>query len=174
MNTTSLRTLFTAILGFAVFIAVAFVLTVSFADPAIGMTLAFAAPALVRGSDLSEADQKKVLDRFSARYTGDHTPEWVQEAEALGVVFPVQFKTDQEFLSRTKFAVTKDGNLTSRKSCEAMPTWPNGKKVRTATEAERVAAAKAEAEAEVAKAEAEEAAALADEIEASAKTDDES
>lgn len=165
MNT-SIRNTFIAILGFAAFMVALTALSVLFAEPASGMALALAAaPVLAKGSALSEADQKKVLQRFTGRYTGDHTPDWVRDAEAIGVVYPLQFKDDAEFLSRTKFAVTKEGALTARKTCEAMPTWPNGKKVRTATEAERVAAAKAAAIADEAEAEAEEAAAIAAAIE---------
>jgi len=175
MTTFNLRSgIFFAVLGIALFVITLFAFGIFTSDVASGVALAMAVPAvtdMVRGSTLSEADQTVVLNRFGNRYTGDHTPDWVKEAEALGLVYPVQFKDDAEFLNRTSFKTTKDGGHSKSKACESKRTWPNGKKVRTVTEAEKVQSWKASAEAEQAQKDAEEAASLAADIEADAGLD---
>lgn len=80
------------------------------------------------GWELSPDDQRRVKAAFVHRYTGDHIPKWAVNAPDL--IYPVQFKDDNDWLAHTFFAVRKDGSWNPRVStCEAHPTWPNGKSV---------------------------------------------
>lgn len=83
------------------------------------------------GTELTPNDQRHVLGMFTNRYTGDHTPQWVKDAERKeGKRYPLQFATDAEWLANTRFGVREDGRLDPRVGdCQSTPTWPNGKDI---------------------------------------------
>lgn len=79
---------------------------------------------LVLGSLLRRDVQRKCLARFVHRYTRDHKPFWAERVMADGRPYPVQFRSDLEWLANTRFSVTKSGDLDERvKYCESSPTW---------------------------------------------------
>lgn len=83
-----------------------------------------------KGTDLTPDDQRYVLDAYTNRITGDHTPAWMRRTvTAPGrETCPIEFANDQDWLAHTYFTTTKDGRLDKRaNSCESYPTWPEGK-----------------------------------------------
>lgn len=82
----------------------------------------------LKGTDLSLEDQKYVLSAYVHRYTKEHVPNWVKNSDRE---YKVQFRSDQEWLENTYFAVTKSGKLDKRsKSCQSNPTFPEGSEIR--------------------------------------------
>lgn len=84
----------------------------------------------VLGSELSPAVQRRALDVFIFRHTGDHKPYWATLKRPDGSAYPVQFATDTDWLNNTLFAVTKTGQLTAGHDCQSSPTWPNNPELR--------------------------------------------
>lgn len=79
------------------------------------------------GSELTESEQRYVLATFIHRYTRDHTPTWAREKRPDGSKYQVQFSSDFDWLTHTRFAVTKTGNLNRKaRECFSTPTWPDG------------------------------------------------
>lgn len=79
---------------------------------------------LRKGSELNEVAQRAALAKFVNRFTGDHVPRWVRDAD---VSYPLQFAGDKDWLANTEFHVRQDGYLDERFSqCYSHPTWPNG------------------------------------------------
>lgn len=84
----------------------------------------------LKGTDLTSEDQRHVLAYFINRYTKDHTPAWARHSSGARV----QFASDQEWLERSHFIVTKKGRFDRRaKYCESYPTWPDGSRACTST-----------------------------------------
>lgn len=80
-----------------------------------------------KGSELHPDDMEYVLRAFVHRYTRDHIPRWVSEAESTGIRYGIQFASDADWLANTIFGIRKDGRLDYRCiSCVSHPTWPNG------------------------------------------------
>jgi len=82
------------------------------------------------GSELSPGKQQQALQYFVNRFTGDHTPAWVEHSrrpeKCRGAGYKLQFKDDREWLSRTYFRVTAKGELyKGRAQYHSHPTWPN-------------------------------------------------
>lgn len=85
----------------------------------------------IRGDNLNQVAQTAALSKYVHRYTMDHVPQWVRQAE---VSYPVQFSGDKDWLANTFFHVTKEGYLDERYShCESNPTWPNNPELRQGT-----------------------------------------
>ncbi len=83
------------------------------------------------GTQLSQSEQRKALARFVHRFTGDHKPNWANGVWKDGIPYPVQFEDDQDWLSHTKFSVTKDGKLNEHTNfCKSSPTWPDNPELR--------------------------------------------
>ena len=78
----------------------------------------------VAGTQLNTTARNEALSRFAHRYTKDHIPSW-----AFGKGYPVQFRSDLDWLSNTLFWVRNDGRLAKR-NCESKPTWPDGSEMR--------------------------------------------
>lgn len=81
------------------------------------------------GNQLSEKTQEAAKRRYVHRFTGDYTPDWVNRALRSGTQYPLQFRSDGEWLDNTKFWVNNDGTLAWRRGftdCQSTPTWPNG------------------------------------------------
>lgn len=78
----------------------------------------------VRGNELPEALQREALARYVHRYTAEHIPAWVRHESYSGRRVPVQFRSDEEWLSNTDFYVTKTGKLHATRDCMSYPTWP--------------------------------------------------
>lgn len=83
------------------------------------------------GINLCAEDRNYVLRAYVNRYTREHVPAWAKREWRDGRPYPVQFASDAEWLSHTKFAVRSDGRLDRRhKCCESTPTWPDGEPVK--------------------------------------------
>lgn len=80
------------------------------------------------GSDLTPAEQSYVLSAFVHRFTLDHVPGWARKPRIDGSPYPVQFKSDAEWLANTKFQVHGTNLRLDRKcgDCRSTPTWPYG------------------------------------------------
>lgn len=84
----------------------------------------------LKGNQMNPIAQAAALSKYVHRYTMDHAPRWVRDAE---VSYPVQFASDQDWLANTSFHVTKEGYLDERYAyCESNPTWPNNPELRKA------------------------------------------
>lgn len=81
------------------------------------------------GSQLTQDEQKTVLETFTNRFTGDHKPAWSNRLRLNGDSYKVQFRSDAEWLEHTEFKVTSTGKLDLRVNhCYTHPpTWPEGK-----------------------------------------------
>lgn len=78
------------------------------------------------GTELSQEDQRYVLSAYVYRYTRDHKPAWANAEWKDGKPYPVQFRSDAEWLANSRFAVLKDGRLDrSVRECHSHPTWPD-------------------------------------------------
>lgn len=83
---------------------------------------------MVWGRELGVEDRLRVLRQYVNRYTGDHTPRWVETAKKLGPC-PLQFADDEDWLNNTEFYVTESGKIDNRyRHCESYPTFPDEKK----------------------------------------------
>lgn len=82
----------------------------------------------VKGTELSKAEQQKALAKFVHRFTGDHYPQWANVGRRDGrLLYPLQFKNDNDWLEHTYFWVRNDGKLSEKhRYCDSHPTWPNG------------------------------------------------
>ena len=81
----------------------------------------------VTGNCLTVQDKKHVLDSFVHRFTMDHKPKWANRTMPNGKLPKVQFRSDQEWLNTTEFAVKNDGTLDFRFCyCRSTPTFPEG------------------------------------------------
>jgi hypothetical protein len=77
------------------------------------------------GVELTASEQSYVLRSFVHRFTKDHIPTWVRLNQPNGKPYKVQFRSDNEWLARTRFQVTKTGKLDKRvRECNSSPTWP--------------------------------------------------
>lgn len=84
-----------------------------------------------RGSELSFEQKRYVLSVYVHRYTKDHIPAWSRRTWKDGKAYPVQYGSDQEWLERTYFNVTKDGHLVRNRDCySTTPTWPDNPELR--------------------------------------------
>ena len=84
------------------------------------------------GSMLTINDQQYVLRTYVGRFTKEHRPNWASKEWKDGQPYPVQFKSDQEWLENTRFLVRKDGHLDMRAtSCYSTPTWPDNPELRS-------------------------------------------
>jgi hypothetical protein len=84
-----------------------------------------------RGCDLHPADQRRVLQLYVHRFTGDHTPAWALRPRPDGKPYPLQFADDAEWLRNARFVVRRNGHLKlSVKQCFSTPTWPNNPELR--------------------------------------------
>ena len=63
----------------------------------------------MRASDMSEENQRLILERATKRYTGDFTPEWAHKIPNSEQ--RKSFDTDKEWLENTFFSVSKSGKL---------------------------------------------------------------
>ena len=83
------------------------------------------------GSQLNPVDQALALRAHWKRYTGNHKPAWVAEEAELGIICPVQFASDEDWLGHTRFAVSPyTGKLDRRVvRCWEAPTWPGGEEM---------------------------------------------
>lgn len=81
------------------------------------------------GTELTPADQARVLASYVHRYTCEHVPGWAHGRKPNGEPYRPQFRTDAEWLANTRFAVCNDGRIDGRaKSCQTSgQTWPEGK-----------------------------------------------
>ena len=85
---------------------------------------------MVPGTALTAEDRHHVLAAYVHRYTRDHKPAWAH-ADRDGIPYPVQFASDQDWLTNTLFAVRKNGRLDQRaRSCLSSPTWPDNPELR--------------------------------------------
>lgn len=85
----------------------------------------------VKGDRLSPELQKKVLQMFVHRFTGEHKPAWANKPRPDGTDYPVQHATDQGWLKHTEFALTKQGDLDNRnKYSRSTPSWPKNPELR--------------------------------------------
>lgn len=77
----------------------------------------------VWGFELSPEVQRQAKAQFVHRFTADHVPSWVAKSKRQ---FP-HFASDADWLTHTRFAVTKAGELSrSVHYCDGQPTWPKG------------------------------------------------
>jgi hypothetical protein len=79
------------------------------------------------GSSLLAEDQALALEVWEGqRYTEtEEAPDWVRREGARGRQYPPQFKSSQDWLEHTKFAVTMNMRLDRRsRECREAPTWP--------------------------------------------------
>lgn len=81
----------------------------------------------VKGSELSQEEQRKALARFVHRFTKQHRPQWANTPRPNGKPYKVQFASDADWLANSLFFVTKEGWLSQQHNhCESTPTWPEG------------------------------------------------
>lgn len=88
-----------------------------------------------KGSLLRPEVQREALARFINRHTRDHKPAWSRngwkDKEGNKGPYPVQFASDDEWLSCTVFKTNRDGTLSDRVThCESSPTWPDNPELR--------------------------------------------
>ena len=86
-------------------------------------------PTMAKGSSLPENLKREALAMFVHRYTMEHVPRWAQEPAPNGKFYAPQYASDQEWLERTRFAVTKGGSEFDGRAnhCDsADATWPLG------------------------------------------------
>lgn len=79
------------------------------------------------GTELSPAEQARVLREYVHRFTLDHKPSWASQKRSDGREYPVQFRSDAEWLAHTRFQVTEAGRLSRVSECYSVPTWPFGR-----------------------------------------------
>ncbi len=73
----------------------------------------------IKGNKLCGPDRIHVLAAYVHRFTGNHIPNWAKANPQC----KVQFKSDQDWLEHTEFAITKQGLLDLRiKHCRSNPT----------------------------------------------------
>ena len=78
-------------------------------------------------NELTQTQQRQVLNSYIHRFTGQHKPSWVKDI----TITPCQFKDDKDWLEHTRFYVTKNNQLSKRhRYCESNPTWPNNPELR--------------------------------------------
>lgn len=76
------------------------------------------------GDKLCVQDQLYVLNRWTNRYTGQHTPQWVLQARKFGRQYSVHFDSDDQWLQSSAFRVRKDGRLDKRyNKCQTQIPW---------------------------------------------------
>lgn len=87
----------------------------------------------VWGEHLSATMQRDALARYVHRFTRDHVPGWARVPRPDGTAYPVQFDSDGDWLSHTRFAVTQAGDFEDRaRYCQSNPTWPDNPELRRA------------------------------------------
>ena len=80
----------------------------------------------VLGTELAPVEQRKALELFVWRHTGDHAPPYGDSHQ-----YPVQFIDDNDWLAHTRFWIRDNGVLSRRhRYCECNPTWPNNPELR--------------------------------------------
>ena len=85
----------------------------------------------LKGSQLRIEVQNEAKNRFTQRFTAEHTPAWAKKPMPNGNAYPVQFASDAEWLENTTFVVNTDGTLSRKvRSCDSSPTWPNNPELR--------------------------------------------
>jgi len=89
---------------------------------------------VMRGSQLTAAQQQEALRMFTNRHTGDHKPVWARTPMPNGDAYPVQFRDDRDWLDNTWFQMTPDGKLCKARNnaCWSRPTWPKNPELRKA------------------------------------------
>lgn len=86
-----------------------------------------------RGDELPAHLQREALARFVHRFTREHKPDWARKPWKDGKPYPVQYASDAEWLARTLFRVTKDGQRFDARAhyCQSgPPTWPDNPELR--------------------------------------------
>lgn len=86
-------------------------------------------PPTICGADLCPDDREWALRHFVNRFTLEHKPDWAFTPTLLGREFLPQFRSDQEWLSRTRFFAAASGRIDRKCNLLALtdPTWPHGK-----------------------------------------------
>ena len=85
------------------------------------------------GTELTQEDQRHVLNSFVHRFTREHKPTWASKPWKDGKPYPVQFASDREWLANTRFAVRRNGRLDNRVTeCQSSQTWPDNPELRIA------------------------------------------
>jgi hypothetical protein len=88
------------------------------------------------GTDLTPAQQRRVLGVYVHRYTGDHIPSWSRKPWRGEACYPLQFASDADWLAHTRFPVWASGRIEG--ACDSYPTWPNHPALRTAFGLEQI------------------------------------
>ena len=87
---------------------------------------------MIRGDFLPLEIQRDARRRYDNRFTRDHVPAWAKQPRPDGSPYPVQFASDQEWITRTLFRVRilKNGSICQKSGtwgdCMSYPSWPDG------------------------------------------------
>ena len=93
-----------------------------------------AEPRMLYGNQLPGSQRQAALSAYVHRYTAEHVPAWARQAAPNGRHYAPQYRTDSEWLSKTRFPIAEDRNGIRLKSgqfrnsdCESSdPSWPYG------------------------------------------------
>lgn len=87
---------------------------------------------MLYGHQLSPALRREALAAFVHRYTAEHVPSWSRRPAPNGRHYAPQYRSDREWLDKTRFPITHSGLGIRLKSgntihCESNdPSWPYG------------------------------------------------
>ncbi len=93
-----------------------------------------AEPRMLYGNHLPGSQRQAALSAYVHRYTVEHVPAWSRQAAPNGRHYAPQYRTDSEWLAKTRFPIVEDRNGIRLKSgqsrnsdCESSdPSWPYG------------------------------------------------
>lgn len=89
-------------------------------------------PEMLYGHQLSPALCREALAAYVHRYTAEHVPSWSRTPAPNGRHYAPQYRSDSEWLDRTRFPITRSGQGIRLKSgstiyCDSNdPSWPYG------------------------------------------------
>ena len=91
-------------------------------------------PRMLYGNQLPSAQRQAALAAYVHRYTVEHIPTWSRQAAPNGRHYAPQYRTDLEWLGKTRFPIVEDRTGIRLKSgqsrnsdCESSdPSWPYG------------------------------------------------
>lgn len=91
---------------------------------------------MLYGHQLSPALRREALAAFVHRYTAEHVPSWSRTPAPNGRHYAPQYRSDREWLDKTRFPITRSGqgirlksgsNIGNTIHCESNdPSWPYG------------------------------------------------
>ena len=93
-----------------------------------------AEPRMLYGNQLPGSQHQAALSAYVHRFTAEHVPAWSRQTAPNGRHYAPQYRTDSEWLAKTRFPIVEDRNGIRLKSgqsrnsdCESSdPSWPYG------------------------------------------------